>query len=129
LGHTFTGNYITPMSADLRHTLPENIFQIIFDKSPGSLLVKADLPRFTIVAASDTYLAVTNTIREAILGKSFSQVFPDADGPDEKQKHRTYLQKWLKPVKRLTSRVTALIFIIPLQKLTMSITGRAVMCR
>jgi two-component system sensor histidine kinase VicK len=101
LGHTFTGNYITPMSADLRHTLPENIFQIIFDKSPGSLLVKADLPRFTIVAASDTYLAVTNTIREAILGKSFSQVFPDADGPDEKTKAQNIFTKVVKTGKKI----------------------------
>jgi two-component system sensor histidine kinase VicK len=57
--------------------LPENIFQTIFEKSPGSLLVKADLPRFTILAASDTYLEVTSSVREQIVGKGFFEVFPD----------------------------------------------------
>lgn len=57
--------------------LPENIFRTIFEKSPGSLLVKADLPRFTIIAASDSYLEITSSTREAIIGKSFFEVFPE----------------------------------------------------
>jgi len=65
------------MSVDTNYTLPGNIFQTIFEKSPGSILVKTDLPRFTILAVSDSYLKVTSTTREAILGKGFFEVFPD----------------------------------------------------
>jgi len=57
--------------------LPENIFKIIFEKSPGSLLVKADFPRFTILAASDSYLTITSSTRESIVGKGFFEVFPE----------------------------------------------------
>jgi two-component system sensor histidine kinase VicK len=64
------------MSVD-NYILPANIFQTIFEKSPGSILVKADTQHFTILAVSDTYLKVTSTKREAILGKGFFEVFPD----------------------------------------------------
>jgi two-component system sensor histidine kinase VicK len=67
------------MCAELPNALSDEIFRIIFEKSPGSLLVKADAPRFTIVAASDAYLSITNSTRELIIGKGFFQVFPDDD--------------------------------------------------
>ena len=67
------------MSDGLLPVLPENIFQTVFEKSPGSLLVKADLPHFTILAASDDYLAITDSKREAIIGKGFFEVFPEDD--------------------------------------------------
>lgn len=57
--------------------LTQDLFQIIFEKSPGSLLVKADKPHFTIIAVSDTYLSITTTKREEIVGKGFFEVFPD----------------------------------------------------
>ncbi|HEY8782665.1 MAG TPA: ATP-binding protein [Mucilaginibacter sp.] len=59
--------------------LPENIFKTVFENSPGSLLVKADLPHFTILAASETYLAVTSSTRETIVGKGFFETFPEDD--------------------------------------------------
>jgi len=67
------------MSADIDilAVLPDNIFQTIFEKSPGSLLVKADSPNFTIVAVSDMYLQITSSARERIVGKGFFEVFPD----------------------------------------------------
>jgi len=65
------------MSAEIAKGLPENIFQLIFEKSPGSLLVKANPPYFTILAASDSYLLITSTKREDIMGKGFFEVFPD----------------------------------------------------
>lgn len=71
------------MSAEPLNSLPEDIFRTIFEKSPGSLLVKADVPRFTILAASDSYLAVTATTRDAILGKGFSEVFPENTNIDD----------------------------------------------
>jgi two-component system sensor histidine kinase VicK len=74
------------MSADLHHILPEDIFHIVFEKSPGSLLLKADMPRFTILAASDSYLEFTDTTRDTILGRGFSEVFPDNGDMDEQVK-------------------------------------------
>ncbi|WP_295676116.1 ATP-binding protein [uncultured Mucilaginibacter sp.] len=54
-----------------------DIFQSIFEKSPGSLLLKGDIPRFTIIAASDSYLQITSRTRENIVGKGFFEEFPD----------------------------------------------------
>lgn len=71
------------MSTGSLPVLPENIFQIVFEKSPGSLLVKADLPRFTIVAASDSYLEITARSRKDVLGKGFFEIFPDDEKFDE----------------------------------------------
>jgi len=70
---------LTEMPAELSPVLPDEIFKIIFEKSPGSLLVKADVPHFTIMAANEAYLTITNATREMIIGKSFFQVFPDDD--------------------------------------------------
>src|ERR1700742_3880443 len=65
------------MSIDAKTSLPEDIFRIVFEKSPGSILVKADIPRFTILAVSDSYLKVTSTTREEIVGRGFFEAFPD----------------------------------------------------
>lgn len=61
----------------MQSDLPSRIFQLIFEKSSGSLLVKADAPRFTVVAVNDTYLAITAKSREELVGKGFFEVFPD----------------------------------------------------
>ncbi len=54
------------------------LYEAIFDALPGStLLVKADLPRFTIVAATARYLAGTACRRQDLLGKGFFEVFPN----------------------------------------------------
>jgi len=64
--------------------LQENLFRVLFEKSPGSLLVKANAPLFTITAASDAYLRVTSVTWEEVLGKGFFEVFPDTDdNPDD----------------------------------------------
>ncbi|HVW98759.1 MAG TPA: ATP-binding protein [Mucilaginibacter sp.] len=65
------------MSSDLSSALPAEIFKTVFEKSPGSLLVRGDAPHFTIVAASDTYLEVTSSTRAAIIGKGFFEAFPE----------------------------------------------------
>jgi len=81
------------MSAESQHILPKDIFQTIFEKSPGSLLIKADMPRFTILAASDSYLEFTDTTRDAILGRGFSEVFPDNGNVDEQIKaHNVFVR-------------------------------------
>lgn len=64
------------MSISTTDTLTENLFRVLFEKSPGSILVKAD-PYFTIAAVSDAYLQVTSVKRDDVIGKSFFDIFPD----------------------------------------------------
>lgn len=66
-----------------------DIFQIVFEKSPGSVLVKADKPLFTIMAVSDSYLQITSSKREDIVGRGFFQVFPDDLDFNEETKARS----------------------------------------
>lgn len=57
-------------------------FRSLFEKAPDLYLVLSpDTPRFTIVGASDAYLAATMTDREAIVGRGLFDVFPD--NPDD----------------------------------------------
>ncbi|MDB5972685.1 MAG: domain S-box-containing protein [Hydrocarboniphaga sp.] len=57
-------------------------FREMFEQMPGLyLLLLPDAPRYTIVTASDAYLAATLTVREQILGRGLFEVFPD--NPDE----------------------------------------------
>lgn len=81
------------MNADFSPVLPEDIFKIVFEKSPGSLLVKPDGQVFTIVAASDMYLKITGTSRKNIIGKNFFEVFPDDRGFDEQTNARYVFKK------------------------------------
>lgn len=75
-------------------TLPPGLFRLLFEKSPGSLLVKADTPVFTIVAASDAYLRITSVLREQVIGKGFFEVFPDdGDDPNDETKARYAFNK------------------------------------
>lgn len=56
-------------------------FRALFESLPGLYLVL--LPDFTIVAASDAYLAATMTRRDEILGRNLFAVFPDnPENPD-----------------------------------------------
>ena len=49
-------------------------FERLFDAAPGSLMaVAADGPRFTILAATDGYLANVNKKRADIVGKGSSR--------------------------------------------------------
>jgi PAS domain S-box-containing protein len=60
--------------------------QHIFDSIPGSyLILGTDIPVFTILAATDSYLRATNTSREEIIGKSVFEVFPD--NPEDPTTH------------------------------------------
>jgi len=88
-------NSILPntMSADIPAGLPDNIFQTIFEKSPGSLLVKADSPVFTIVAVSDSYLEITSSVRESIIGKGFFESFPDDANPSDETAARNIFNR------------------------------------
>lgn len=59
------------------HPLPKPNFREIFESVPGLFLVLLPDSTFTIVAASDEYLAATLTKREEILGRGVFDVFPD----------------------------------------------------
>ncbi|WP_373048536.1 PAS domain-containing sensor histidine kinase [Vulgatibacter sp.] len=53
-------------------------FRQVFEEAPALLLVvRADAPRFTIVAATDAYCNATLTRRAEILGRPLFEVFPD----------------------------------------------------
>ncbi|HTI58556.1 PAS domain-containing sensor histidine kinase [Mucilaginibacter sp.] len=74
--------------------LNEGLFQLLFEKSPGSLLVKADAPRFTIAAVSDAYLQITSVQREDVVGNGFFEVFPDTgDDPNDENTARKVFTK------------------------------------
>jgi two-component system sensor histidine kinase VicK len=72
------------MTSSESDNLSDHLFKVLFEKSPGSILVKTDVPRFTIVEASDAYLKITSVNREDVSGKGFFEVFPeDNDQPDD----------------------------------------------
>jgi PAS domain S-box-containing protein len=48
----------------------------------ASLLLAPDAPRFTIVAASDTYLRITATTRATLIGRGLFEVFPERPGEE-----------------------------------------------
>lgn len=74
--------------------LTGGLFKILFEKSPGSVLVKADAPLFTIVAVSDDYLMVTSAKREDVIRKSFFDAFPeDKDNPADEYTARKVFTK------------------------------------
>jgi len=55
-------------------------FRALFEAVPSNYLVLApDAAQFTILAASDLYLASTLTTREGIVGRPLFDVFPDAN--------------------------------------------------
>ena len=61
-------------------TIPISDFKTLFEAAPANYLVLApDAPDFTIVAASDAYLAVSLTERDAIIGRGLFDVFRDAN--------------------------------------------------
>ncbi|MGZ3919740.1 MAG: ATP-binding protein [Bacteroidia bacterium] len=58
-------------------------FRLLFESAPGLFLIlKPNTPRFTIMGASNAYLAATMTVREKIIGRPLFEVFPD--NPDDK---------------------------------------------
>jgi two-component system, OmpR family, sensor histidine kinase VicK len=65
------------MTAYTTDNLPGNLFQLLFEKSPGSVLLKADPPCFTIMAVSDDFLKINSVSREEVLGKGFFEAFPE----------------------------------------------------
>jgi PAS domain S-box-containing protein len=71
------------MTAMTTHSMKPD-FRAVFESLPGLYLVlQADAPRYTIVAASDAYMRQTLTERQAIVGRGMFEVFPEnPDDPD-----------------------------------------------
>ncbi|MEJ7560029.1 MAG: ATP-binding protein [Pedobacter sp.] len=60
-------------------------FQAFFKGASRSLIIKADAPTFTVLAASDLYLSLTHKEREEVLGNGLFQTYPGAHSdPNEK---------------------------------------------
>ena len=77
---TAAGDGTIQDAADDRDRTPD--FHAVFDALPGCyLVVRPDAPRFTIVAASDAYLAATMTRRDTTLGRPLFEAFAD-DNPE-----------------------------------------------
>lgn len=55
-------------------------FHAFFKESPRSLVLKADEPRFTILAVSNTYLNLVHKQRSEILGLGLIEAFPGSAG-------------------------------------------------
>jgi two-component system sensor histidine kinase VicK len=55
-------------------------FHAFFKQSPRSLVLKADEPRFTILAVSDTYLNLVHKQRSEIFGLGLIEAFPGSAG-------------------------------------------------
>jgi signal transduction histidine kinase len=61
----------------MKFHIPEEYYTTLFEALPDkSLLVKADAPRFTILAAAPAYLKQTGYTKEAVTGKGFFEAFP-----------------------------------------------------
>ena len=56
-------------------------YRRLFESAPGAFLVLNPAAPFTILGASDAYLAATLTRRESIVGRELFEVFPD--NPDD----------------------------------------------
>lgn len=82
--------------------LTDDLFRTIFEKSPGSILVTADKPRFTIQAVSDSYLEITSSKRDEIVGRGFFEVFPDDLDFNEETKARIVFTKVIETGQKIT---------------------------
>lgn len=60
-------------------------FQQFFNSSPRSLVMKADAPKFTILAVSDQYLSLVHKRRDELLGKGLFEVFPGSQADPSEQ--------------------------------------------
>jgi two-component system sensor histidine kinase VicK len=62
------------LDTDWFYQSPE--FQDFFKDAKRSLVLRADAPRFTVLAASDLYLALTRKHREEVIGHGLFEVYP-----------------------------------------------------
>jgi two-component system sensor histidine kinase VicK len=78
--------YIYPVNAiDQDSFYTSASFQSFFRLSPQSLVMKADAPRYTILAVSDLYLSLVHKQRHELLGNGLFEVFPGSEGDPTEQ--------------------------------------------
>ena len=99
--------------------MAENQYSQIFQALPlPCLILLPDAPLFTVVDASEPYLTLTGTTREALIGKSFFEVFPKNPYLDvkewnaifdevlhEKKPNKAAAQKYAFPAPNTSERV------------------------
>jgi PAS domain S-box-containing protein len=80
--------------------LQEPLFQTLFDQLPEPrIVVKADSPRFTIIACNHQYKLVSNTLDKDIINKSMGEIYsltaanPDGDAIVHKALNETITSK------------------------------------
>ncbi|MGZ3872306.1 MAG: PAS domain-containing sensor histidine kinase [Mucilaginibacter sp.] len=89
------------MNASIFSSLPQDIFQTIFEKSPGSLLVRANAPHFTIVAVNGSYPDVSPGKKAAVVGKNYCDVFPEDPALDATTSAHTVFTKVVETRKKI----------------------------
>ncbi|SHF14274.1 PAS domain S-box-containing protein [Cnuella takakiae] len=63
--------------------IPEPYYLALFEALPGNnVLVKADLPKLTMLAATPTFLEQTESTKEAVIGKGVFEAFPVNTDPN-----------------------------------------------
>lgn len=63
--------------------VPELDYRAIFAAAPAAcLLVRADAPRWTILAVSDEYCRITRQRRESLVGRGTFEAFPESHGTE-----------------------------------------------
>ena len=61
-----------------RRTVVAEDFRALFEAMPAAcLVITPDVPRYTIVAATDAYCRYAQISRETVLGRGLFEVFPD----------------------------------------------------
>ncbi|WP_207494474.1 PAS domain S-box protein [Aridibaculum aurantiacum] len=62
--------------------IPMANYTMLFEAMAGNdVLLQADAPIFTIIAATPSYIEQSNSSRDAMFGKGIFEVFPDSDDP------------------------------------------------
>jgi len=69
-------------------------FQDFFKHSSRSLVMKADAPKFTILAVSDHYLRITHKNRQQLLGHGLFEIYPgsQSDPSEQNSVHSSFLR-------------------------------------
>lgn len=101
-----SSKHLTAMTKAGADNLPSELFRVLFEKSPGSLLLIANAPQFTIAAASDSYLMTNALTKDAIIGKGFFEIY----GGDIEQSDDIAARKVFTKVIRTGDKVEVPVF-------------------
>lgn len=78
------------------------MFQSFFKDAPQSVVIKANVPHFTILAVSDRFVDISLKSRAELLGQNLFDVFPDnTKDPSGKERALTALMEVMKTKKKV----------------------------